>query len=137
MAPATRKLRVTTIEICGLAPKGIVRLTELGAQPLGNGAKIKVPVEVAQHLILTHQSHVKVVEGDINHIVGEDFDAPAGWRYQVLDGSAPNPVDTSEKEQLKEEDAPAPKPVAAQEGKATNRSMAGRHSKKGRKQDEE
>lgn len=110
------KVNVTTLEIYGVG-KGNLRLTELGAVALTNGAKILVPIELAQHLLLTHQSHVRLLSGSFNSIPYEAVEKDKGWRGEILSGKAPSPVDTSEKK------GPA---EASKIAKATNRSMAGK-----------
>lgn len=119
----TRTIRVTTIEVHGLG-KYPLRLTEAGAEPLTNGAKVVLPFELAQALVFNQGSHVRFAEGTVHHPKTEEKEVEASWRYEILSGKAASPVATEEKkEPVKKEPAKV--------GKAANRSMAGKTEAKG------
>lgn len=140
-------VKTVVIEIHRLRPKGTLRLTQIGGIPLGNGAKVRVPVEVAQSLRITHPSHVKIADSteDGHHFKTEDLPKPRGWQYDVISGAAVKPVGESEppKEeapvQTEEEKKPEETVDTTEKteespqtkvGKATNRSMGGKGKKK-------
>jgi hypothetical protein len=116
----SNKVKTCAVEVKGLVGKNVLRLTEAGAVPLANGARVQLTIDTAQRLVEEYPAHLSIVGASAYGIAETSTkEEDEGFRYRVLGGKA-DPVATEGK------DAPA----AAEEGKPSNRSMAGKAQSK-------
>lgn len=134
------EMNVATVVVGGLVDKyqNLLRLSELGAKPVGNGAKFQLPVDAAVALCRRHPSHLKI-EGTTAHSVPtQKVSWPEGKSYEILAAGKipPKPEkkapsvsrSTDPTAMLQRQTKPAStekaKPEAAAPGKAVAKDMA-------------
>jgi hypothetical protein len=105
------KVATCAVEVYGLGPKALARLTEAGAHPLKNGAKVQLPIDVARDVVERDPAHFRIIGIGSAGIAPESVKTEsADFRYKILSQGG-DPVATEDAEATKEKQ-PANKSMA-------------------------
>lgn len=134
---AMKKIQVALVEVFGLRKDGSIRLTEVGAKPLGNGASFEVPVDKAAMLVKAHPAVLRIPDATPHKVPTKEIEVEENWQHRIVsDGKTPPKAEKVEKLDEKDPiDTSSKSPTTgggvdpSEAGKGANKSMAGRGAK--------